>query len=214
MAAPGSIAVTVLGDLVGSRRSADRRGLHERLTLALAQVNQAIVADHHLSVTAGDEIQGSYLRRGDALGAVMLLRSVLSPLTDMRFGVGRGGVTVLDAGTGIQDGPGWWAARRAIEEVQAGQKVTGRATWRTAYREHDPDPVLEPAINAALVCQDLVLGSLDRTGWTIVRGMMQGRTQAAIADELVISRQAVQQRRKSAGLPMLLESLEQLRALP
>lgn len=206
--------VSVLGDLIGSRRSADRQGLHERLTIALTQVNQEIVTDQPLAVVAGDEFQGSYASLGDALGAVLLVRSLLSPQTDLRFGIGRGEVTVLDADTGIQDGPGWWAARQAIKEVETGQQGTGWATWRTAYRDHDRDPALEPAINAALVCQDLVLGSLDRTGWRIVRGMMQGRTQASIAEELGITRQAVQQRRKTAGLPMLLESIHRLRALP
>lgn len=177
-------------------------------------MNQEIATDQPLAVPAGDEFQGSYASLGDALGAVLLLRSLLSPQTDLRFGIGRGEVTVLDADTGIQDGPGWWAARQAIEEVEAGQKVTGWATWRTAYRDHHPDPALEPAINAALVCQDLMLGSLDQTGWRIVRGMMQDKTQASIAEELGITRQAVQQRRKSAGLPMLLESIHRLRALP
>lgn len=214
MLVTGTTRVAVLGDLIGSRRSADRAGLHDKVTVALAQVNHEILTDQPLTVTAGDEFQGSYARVGDALGAVVLLRSLLAPLTDLRFGIGRGEVTALDADTGVQDGPGWWAARGAIEEVKAGQKVTGWAPWRTAYRDHDPDPTLEPAVNAALVCQDLVLGSLDQTGWSIVRGMMQHRTQSSIADELGISRQAVQQRRKSAGLPMLLVSIERLRALP
>ncbi|MGI8947085.1 MAG: SatD family protein [Ornithinimicrobium sp.] len=209
-----STRATVLGDLIGSRLSADRRGLHERLTAALTHVNQEIVTDQPLAVIAGDEVQGTYAGVGDALGAVFLLRSLLSPGTDLRFGIGRGDVTVLDAETGIQDGPGWWAARQAIEEVEAGQQVTGQATWRTAYREHEPDHGTEQAVNAALVCQDLVLGSLDQTGWTIVRGMMQERTHASIAEELGISRQAVQQRRKSAGLPMLLASISALRSLP
>ncbi len=209
-----SVRVTVLGDLIGSRRSRDRTALHQRLTEALARVNEEIVTDQPLAVTAGDEFQGSYARRGDALNVALLLRAQPSPPIDLRFGLGRGEVTLLDPQTRTQDGPGWWEARRAIDEVKAKQVTTGWASWRTAYREHDPDPVLEPVINAALVCQDLVLGSLDQVGWTIVRGMMQGRTQASIADELGLSRQAVQQRRKSSGLPMLLESVQRLRALP
>lgn len=213
MATKSSIRITVLGDVVGSRRSGDRAGLHDRLAQARSQVNEQVVTDQPLAITNGDEFQGSYSRRGEALHAVVLLRSLLSPI-DLRFGIGRGEVTVLDTETGTQDGPGWWAARDAIDAIKAGQRATGWTTWRTAYREHEPDLALEPTINAALVCQDLVLGSLDQTGWTIVRGMMQDKTQASMAAELGITRQAVQQRRKSAGLPMLLESIQRLRALP
>lgn len=208
--------VTVIGDMVGSRRAPDRRAAQQRLQEGLATVSAEAGTDDPLAVTAGDEFQGSFGRLGEALGAVTRLRTLLSPAVDVRIGVGRGTVEVLDEQAGTQDGPGWWAARRAIEEVSEAQRRAGWQAVRVGYLEHEDHarPERVAAVRAALVCQDLVLGSLDETGWTIVRGLMAGRTQADIAAELGITRQAVQQRRRHGHLPMLLDSFARLRELP
>ncbi|WP_228386980.1 SatD family protein [Ornithinicoccus halotolerans] len=206
--------VTVIGDVVGSRRASDRRGTQRRLQQGLAAVNSEACTDDPLVVTVADEFQGSYSRLGEALHAVARLRAELSPGVDVRFGVGRGPVEVIDEQAGTQDGPGWWVARGAIDQVRQAQARTGWEAIRTSYAEHDPDPGRVAAVRAALVCQDVVLGSLDETGWRIVRGLMAGRTQAEIAEGLGITRQAVQQRRKHGHLPMVLDAIARLRELP
>lgn len=205
--------ITVIGDVVGSRRAADRRATQRRLQQGLAAVNADATTEDPLSVTVADEFQGSYPRLGEALHAVTQLRAELNPAVDVRFGIGRGPVEVIDEAVGTQDGPGWWVARGAIDRVREAQGRTGWAPVRTGYAEHDADPERVAAVRAALLCHDLVLGSLDETGWSILRGLMAGRTQSEIAEELGVTRQAVQQRRKHGHLPMLLESMAQLREL-
>lgn len=206
--------VTLLGDVVDSRHHRDRQQLHDTLQRVLQTVNDRSPTDQPLRLTVGDEFQGSYPTLGDALGALVTTLAVASPDTDLRFGVGRGDVVLLDATSGIQDGPGWWAAREAIDHVKAQSARTGWEQLRSAYRAPGADPATTAAVNAALVCQDLVLGSVDSTDWSIVRGLMAQHTQAQIAAGLGVSRQAVQQRRKAAGLPMLLQAQEWLRGLP
>ncbi len=203
--------VTLLGDLVGSRRSEDRQSLHDDLSRALATVS----AEHGgggLAITAGDEFQGTYGRLGEALGAAFAVRMLLEPRIGVRFGIGRGTVMVLDSAAGTQDGPGWWAARSAIEHIEATAGHTGCGALRTAYEATTGDP-LQPAVNAALLCQDLVLDSFDERTWTILRGTHHGMTQQQIADRIGVSRQAVQQRRASSGIPMVLEASAQLARL-
>jgi len=205
--------VTVIGDVRDSRSAPDRQQLHDVLTLALDEVSREVPGRHALRVTAGDEFQGTYVRLGEALAGVFALRLRLSPEVGVRFGIGRGDVTVLDEATGTQDGPGWWSARAAIDAVKAAEQETGWSATRTAYRSsQESDPVQE-AVNAALVCQDLLVDSWDARTWSIVRGIMQGRTHSDIASELGISRQAVQQRR-SAGLPMVQAAADRLASLP
>lgn len=210
--------VALLGDLVGSRRATDRQQWHDDVSEVLATISARDNAAIALRITAGDEFQGTYTRLGDALGAVFAIRMHLEPRIGVRFGIGRGKVTVLDDRAGTQDGPAWWAARAAIESVQSTQGTVGGSALRTAYRrgdsiEGEPDPT-EMAVNAALVCQDLVFDSFDERTWTILRGLAGGMTQQVIAEQIGVSRQAVQQRRASSGMPMLLEAAERLAALP
>lgn len=206
--------VTLIGDLIDSRLSSDRQKLHDTITSALRAVSAQITPLRPLAITAGDEFQGSYVRLGDAVATVLAIRSLLEPSVRVRFGIGRGEVTVLDPDANTQDGPGWWAARAAIEEVEAHEDETGWAAQRAAYRSAADGDSMQDAVNAALECQDLLLDSFDDRSWTILRGMMADSTQTEIADDLGISRQAVQQRRRAAGMPMILSAARNLAGLP
>src|SRR6478672_7826292 len=98
----------VIGDLVGSRSAPNRRALHRAIERALVSA---------LRITVGDEFQGAYATLGAAIEAALRVRLELLPGADVRVGIGRGPVQLLDAERGIEDGPGWWAARAAIEAV-------------------------------------------------------------------------------------------------
>lgn len=213
---------TLIGDVIGSRSAADRQALHDTLTAALDAVSAQVTTVHPLQVTAGDEFQGTFPAVGEALYAALLLRLRLHPDVDIRLGVGWGGVTVLDAENGTQDGPAWWAARAALEWVEERQSMTGWGHMRTAYRPAATDaagasrPVRGPspeAIAAALMCQDHLIGLLDTRSRHILEGLMQGRTQAKLAEELGLTRQAVNQRRKHDGLAVAVAAAESLRSV-
>ena len=114
---------TLIGDIVGSRRVADRSAAHLALNSALRDV--AASAIDPPAFTVGDEFQGSYPTVGAAIDAALKLRLAVAPGIDVRFGIGWGAVTMLDASARIQDGPGWWAAREAIDSTdKLGDKDT------------------------------------------------------------------------------------------
>ncbi len=85
-------------------------------------------------MTVGDEFQGAYTTLGAAVEAALHLRLLLLPAVDTRIGLGRGAVTILDRERGIEDGPAWWAARAAIEEVEQAAGRPATRHLRTAYR--------------------------------------------------------------------------------
>ncbi len=91
-------------------------------------------------MTAGDEYQGRFPSLGHALRATLALRLAMRPEADVRHGIGRGPVALLDAGTGIEDGPGWWAARAAIVAAEEAQDRPATRSARTAYRRADGEP--------------------------------------------------------------------------
>ena len=76
---------------------------------------------------------------------------------------------MLDELAGIQDGPGWWAAREAIEWTASAQRQPGLALVRMSFRGDDRDDV--DAVNAALICRDHLIGSLDDRSIRILKGL-------------------------------------------
>jgi hypothetical protein len=195
----------LIGDIVGSRQASNRSELHRRII--------EVLAGTPLAFTVGDEFQGSYPTVGEAIEATLTVRLALAPDIDVRFGIGWGEVTVLDAGSGIQDGPGWWSAREAIEWTAAAQQQPALASARTAYRRHSdtgPDP---DAVNAALLCRDHLLGSVDARSLRLLRGLLDHKTKKELAAMEGISASAVSQRTARDGLDLLVLASEQLRAV-
>lgn len=207
-----SLRATLIGDVVGSRRAADRPALHRRVATALHQV--AASALDPPAFTVGDEFQGSYPTVGGAIDAALTIRLLLAPEIDVRFGIGWGTVTVLDAQARIQDGPGWWAAREAIQQTAETQRQPGLTLVRTTFRADADTRADVGAVNAALICRDHLLGSLDERSLRIVRGLMTGRTKKELAAAEGISPSAVSQRAARDGLDLIVVASQDLRGLP
>lgn len=206
--------VVLIGDVVDSRGAANRRALHRAVEKALVGVNAVVPALGELRVTVGDEFQGAYATLGGALDAALRVRLELLPGVDTRFGIGRGTVTTLDARRGIEDGPGWWAARSAIGAAEGAATTAATRTARTAVRAADDDPVLD-AVNAALLCRDHLVGSLSDRSLRLLRGLMDPHTtQSELATLEGISASAVSQRVRADGIGAVLAAHELLRVLP
>ncbi len=206
-----SFRATVIGDVVGSRHASDRSALHRAVSGALARVADGAVDPP--TFTVGDEFQGSYHTVGAAIEAAFWLRLILAPEIDVRFGIGWGEVTVLDADAGIQDGPAWWSARDAIRHTADVQRQPGFALVRTTFRAPDDARSDVAAVNAALICRDHLLGSLDERSMRIVRGLMDGRTKKELAAAEGISASAVSQRAARDGLDLIVLASQYLRSV-
>ena len=202
----------MIGDVVGSRRVADRTASHKVLNRALRDV--AAGAIDPPAFTVGDEFQGSYPTVGMAIDAALSLRLAVTPDIDIRFGIGWGAVMVLDPEAGIQDGPGWWAAREAIEWTASAQRQPGLALVRTSFRSEKDARQDVDAINAALMCRDHLLGSLDDRSLRILKGMLTNQTKKDIAASEAISASAVSQRAGRDGLDLMVQASQYLRGVP
>jgi len=218
----------VIGDLVGSRGAPNRRALHRAVEQALVSVNAVIPTVTELRITVGDEFQGSYATLGAAIEAALRVRLALLPAADVRVGIGRGPVQLLDAERGIEDGPGWWAARSAIEAVE---QAAGRAATRHLRTAYHPAPQLDAAadarepdasgrggdadaVNAALLCRDHLVGSLSQRSVRLLRGLMDPHTtQSELATLEGISASAVSQRVRADGIGAVLAAEDLLRGL-
>jgi hypothetical protein len=204
--ASSGVKATLIGDVVGSRSLADRAGVHRLLNRALRDLTD--VAIDPPAFTVGDEFQGAFSRVGLAIDAALSIRLAIAPGIDVRFGLGWGAVTMLDDTAGIQDGPGWWAAREAIEWTASAQRQPGLALVRTSFRGDGRDDV--DAVNAALICRDHLIGSLDDRSIRILKGLLSNHTKKDIAEQEGISASAVSQRAGRDGLDLILQASEYL----
>jgi hypothetical protein len=210
--ASSHLRATLIGDVVGSRTVADRAGAHRALNKALRDVAAAAIDPP--AFTVGDEFQGAFTRVGLAIDAALSLRLSIAPDIDVRFGIGWGGVTMLDESAGIQDGPGWWAAREAIEWTASAQRQPGLTLVRTSLRAAAETRTDVDAINAALICRDHLLGSIDDRSTRIVKALLENRTKKDIAAAEGISPSAVSQRSGRDGLDLIVVASEYLRSVP
>ena len=206
-----SFRATLIGDVVGSRTVVDRSGAHRLLNRALRDVADTAVDPP--AFTVGDEFQGAFGSVGLAIDAALSIRLAVAPDLDVRFGLGWGAVTMLDDVAGIQDGPGWWAAREAIEWTAAAQRQPGLALVRTSFRAEAGARTDLDAINAALMCRDHLLGSLDDRSTRIVKALLKNRTKKDIATTEGISPSAVSQRAGRDGLDLIVAASESLRGV-
>lgn len=207
---------TLIGDLVGSRTKPDRAEVHEAFSAALERINQQWQPVTLLRITVGDEFQGAFETVGAAIRAAFQVRIALAPLVDVRHGISWGETRVLRDDPRVEDGPGWWSARAAIEEAERAENKAASRSVRTWYEPVEgaggPDPA---AVNAALIARDELFSRLDRSSVSVLSGMLSGMSQKAIAAELDITPSAVSQRVRRDGLAVIAradELLGQVRA--
>ena len=207
-------SVTMIGDLVDSRRSLDRAAVHARFEKAIGAVNVEFAPPVPLRIGLGDEFQGIFASLGDAVAATLRLRLALLPDVDVRQGIGWGRVQVLSEEPRVEDGPGWWAARAAIETVEGYERKAALRAMRTAYVASDDAPGPPPElVNAALMTRDQIVTGLSERSMSVLDGLLRGRQQQEIADELGISPSAVSQRIRADGIGVLLATDDLVRGL-
>lgn len=180
------VLVTLIGDLVGSRELPDRAATQRRVDAVLGDVTALLDPEQALEPTVGDEFQGAFTTVPDALLASLLVRLRLLPEVDVRCGLGWGQVTVHDAGRRplLQDGPGWWAARDALDALER-PRSAGEHTWYVG-----PDAI---GTNAMLVIRDALVDRVGDRGRRMLLAALEGRSQAEIAALEGVSRSAVSQ---------------------
>lgn len=203
--------IAVILDIVGSRALEDRSGAQRALDDAIARIEaDRPLAASPLRPTVGDEQQGVYPTLDTALAALILLRLALPEHIDCRFGVGIGPVEEIASAAGdLPEGPGWWAARTAIDQVHALQRrrVPGARTWVVAH-EAQPDAahLLARQANIALLARDQLIGGMSARTRRLTYGRCLGIFQRDLAAAEGITQPAVSQALASSGAGAVVES--------
>ena len=115
----------------------------------------------------------------------------------------------------IPEGPGWWAAREAIEHVHATQQraVPSARTWVVAAAGEDEG--MHSAVrlaNAYLLARDHLIGAMTERERRLTYGRCHGVTQRELARAEGITQPAVSQALAAAGSAVIVEGMRALRA--
>ena len=211
------MVIAVIADIVGSRRLADREEAQKVLDAAIAQIEGALpLATEPLRPTVGDELQGLYPDLDDALASLLLIQLQLPDGLSCRFGLGIGPVrSFASAGGDLQDGPGWYAPRAAIETVHAKQQraAPSARTWVVASPGEDAE--VHTAVrhaNAYLLARDELVGTMNERTRRLTLGRCLGATQRDLAAAEGVTQPAVSQALASAGSAAVVEGFGLLRA--
>lgn len=194
--------VAIIVDIVGSRRAEDRAAIQANVHALFRQVDNVVTPVLPLWSTAGDEFQAAYSSVPAACAVTTLVRlAAVDTDTDVRFGIGKGQSRIVSGPADeipIYDGSAWWSARRAIDTVH---RLAGRAgPARTWVIDNDDEPA---DVNAALLLRDELIGSMKPREVRIARAMIEGRTQAQIAEAEGITQSAVSQSARRSGAATL-----------
>jgi hypothetical protein len=210
------MSTVIIGDIIGSRELADRTQAQRLIDGAVAKVEaDAPGAERVLTPTVGDEVQGVYRSLAEALSALTLLRLALPDEVDLRFGVGVGPIGVVPSTAGgIAEGPGWWAARRAIDTLHAKQvRALPRARTWVAAADGAMDPLAVELANAYVWSRDELISSMSERTRRLAYGRCLGSTQAELAAQEGITQSGVSQALTTAGAAAVVEAFKQLRTL-
>jgi DNA-binding CsgD family transcriptional regulator len=212
-----SPAIAVIADIVGSRQLADRSTAQHAIERSIASIDDALpLAQVRMTATVGDEFEAVFEELDEALAWILLLQLWLPDGLQLRFGVGVGPVgAIASVGRDIPEGPGWWAAREAIEHVHARQQraVPSARTWVVA--DAGEDESMHSAVrlaNAYLLARDQLIGAMTERERRLTYGRCRGVTQRELARVEGITQPAVSQALAAAGSAVIVEGMRALQA--
>lgn len=209
--------IPVIADIVSSRELDDRRTAQRAIESAFAKVVDILPAHARpvrpFAAVVGDEFQGAFPTLRAALAATLLVRLALPAVLDLRFGLGLGEVEEIPSTSGsLSEGPGWWAARAAIEHVEeiARREAPQARTWVAAAEHAAGAADLVRIANAAALARDRVVGRWSDRVRALVCGRIAGVTQGELAQSQGISQSAVSQTLAAAGATTIILAYGQL----
>lgn len=210
------MVAAVIADIVGSRKLHDRTAAQAILDETIARVE----TDHPLAVqaltpTVGDEQQAVYRRVEDAVTALLMIQLTLPDGLAFRFGIGVGAISGVDSAHGeLTDGPGWWAAREAIDIVHARERRAVPRTRTWIVGAPGQDEAMESSLaatNAYLLARDELVGAMSERERRLTYGRLIGRSQSELALLEDITQPSVSKSLRSAGAAAIIEGLATIR---
>lgn len=194
----------VIGDIVRSRESSDRKALQRQLGHVVAHMNDRAGNSRFImspyTITLGDEVQSVYSAAATAVLDILAFRAHMRPV-DMRFCIGVGEIaTQINKKAAIgMDGPAFHVARSGIEQL----KTDGTAAF-AVKAQSGIDVDLE---DAAVKLMDVMMRAWRPTRFAVLSAALQGKADTRkIATGLGISRAGVYKNLADGHIDLLIDA--------
>lgn len=200
--------MAVIADVIASRSHGDRGEVQRVVEETLAQAAEVVPPLEPFRATVGDELQAVFSSRQDALRATLYASLLVPDGPEMRFGLGEGRVGPVESATSeaIQDGPGWWNAREAVETLESRQRrFPALRSWFTGAEE-----AADTVVNAYLLSRDQIIAGLSVRARAYARGVLEGGSQGQIAAEHGVTQPAVSKLLRESGAHAVVEGFRML----
>ncbi len=204
----------IIGDIKASRSIERRHELQIKLNQVLVQIN-ASYADEIKSpfqITLGDEFQGLLVRPDVVMDIVERIKFQLYPHA-VRFGVGLGEMytEVHEMSALGSDGPAYYAARDAIEQLKKARHQYQQVQSDVCILSQNQQDAWLQIINSSLaVCYYLASGWSDKQREIIELVMLQDLTQNEAAERIGIDPSAANRRLAASGYIYYLKTRESI----
>jgi hypothetical protein len=195
--------LVLIGDLIASRHSPDRKGLQNRLKALMKQLNDRTPKPMSpYTLTLGDEFQAVFDKADWVFVDIVQIMEALRP-DQVRFSLGLGNITTelnIDQAMGM-DGPAFYRAREGINRLKDSGDLL--------HLDGIPDswaPLAEGTLR--LLSQRIQKWEVNRLA--ILHGLLVGHSVKAIAENLGVTEQAVYKNIRSGGLEAVIQVLSAL----
>ena len=195
--------LVLIGDLIASRQSQNRKDLQNRLATILAKLNGRMPKPvSPYTLTLGDEFQAVFDAADHVFDDIVQIMAALHP-DQVRFSLGLGNITTelnLEQSLGM-DGPAFYLAREGIDRL----KDSGDLLHLGGLPENC---ALLAEGSLRLLSQRIQRWEANR--FAILHGLLVGDPVKTIATELSVSEQAVYKNIRSGGLEAVIQVLSSL----
>ena len=117
--------IAIIGDIIDSKKMNDRKSIQIKLNDVLSKINEKYASEiaAKFMITLGDEFQGLLFNGKYTMDIIEQIQREMHPVR-IRFGIGVGEITTdINSEMAIgADGPGYYKAREAIEELKRNEQ--------------------------------------------------------------------------------------------
>ena len=154
--------IAFIGDIRNSKNIEDRKSIQIKLNNVLNELNivyNSTIMSNFI-ITLGDEFQGLLCSEKHLMEIILKIKKALYPV-QLRFGIGIGAITTdinpeMSLGA---DGPGYYYARTAINEVKLSEHKKKTADYDIKIILNNNDSVLTISLNTIFMLMSCIENS-------------------------------------------------------